>query len=148
MDSHKIEWFKAKHPGQNFPAIRTLEPHECAVMRQALICNLALQCGDDTQAMLLEFLRRGDIIGHTDEDDAFASLPSVIARYAKTTLLLLNWYHFDDLDEIAASDFVEYFEAIWWPPADESLEVFDASCSWLLSFYHWGEVRLLLPQGQ
>ena len=144
MHSHKIECFKAEHPGQDFPATRALAEHECAAMQQALTRNLALQCGDDKLAMLEEIQRRSTCIGHTDENGAFAPLPAILERHAKTPLLLLNWHQFDDIDEIAASDFVTYFEDIWWPPADESLEVFDASCSWLLVFTHWGDVRLLL----
>ena len=145
MDSHKIECFKAEHPGQDFPAIRTLAPHECADVRRALICNLALQCGDDGLAMLEEIQRRSASIGRTDENGAFAPLPAILEHYAKSSLLL-NWGRFGDIDEIATSDFVTYFEDIWWPPADESLEVFDASCSRLLAFYHWCDVRLLLPE--
>ena len=144
MDIHKIKCFKANNPGKDFPAIRALSEQECANVRRALIRNLALQCGDDGLAMVKEIERRGTSIGHTDENDTFAPLPAILARHATSPLLLLNWYRFDDIDEIASNDFVSCFESIWWPPADESLEVFDASGSWLLAFTHWGDVRLLL----
>lgn len=146
MDSHKIKCFKAGNPGKDFPAIRTLAPHECADVRRALICNLALQCGDDGLAMLEEIQRRSASIGRTDENGAFAPLPAILARHATSPLLLLNWYRFNDIDEIAANDFVICFDDIWWPPSDDSLEVFDSSGSWLLAFTHWGDVRLLLPE--
>ena len=145
MHSHKIECFKAEHPGQDFPTTRTLSAQECTDVRRTLTRNLALQSGDDGLAILKEIQRRSTSIGHTDENGAFAPLPAILERHAKGALLLLNWSRFDDIDEIAASDFVTCFDDIWWPPADESLEVFDASCSWLLAFYHWGDVRLLLP---
>jgi hypothetical protein len=59
----------------------------------------------------------------------------------------LNWYRFDDIDQIDLADLDRYFFDIWYPDSDD-LDVFDDSADWIVSIAHHGNVRLFRKQRQ
>jgi hypothetical protein len=51
----------------------------------------------------------------------------------------VNWYRYDDIDEIALANLSLYFSAIWYPSSDD-IEVFDETCKWIVAVSHYGAV--------
>ena len=74
-----------------------------------------------------------------DTFDIRATLESL--NLGSPVVLFLNWYRFDTLDVIAASELALRFSGIWYPSADD-IELFDSSCEWFLSIAHTGDVSL------
>jgi len=52
----------------------------------------------------------------------------------------VNWYRYDNVDEIQFVDLTKYFDDIWYPGLDD-IDIFDATFSWILSISHDGAVR-------
>jgi len=52
----------------------------------------------------------------------------------------VNWYRYDNVDEIQFVDLTKYFDDIWYPGPDD-IDIFDATFSWILSISHDGAVR-------
>jgi hypothetical protein len=52
----------------------------------------------------------------------------------------LNWYRFDDIDQIDLAALDQYFSDIWYPGSDD-LDVFDDSTDWIVSIAHFGKIR-------
>ena len=56
--------------------------------------------------------------------------------------LYLNWYRFDDVDEMKAEDLSRMFDDIWYPGPDD-LDLIHAEAHWILSIDHEGFVKFL-----
>ena len=57
-------------------------------------------------------------------------------------VVYLNWYHFDDVDEMSTRDLSLHFSDIWYPSADD-LEVIDPRTQWVMSIHHAGMITVL-----
>jgi hypothetical protein len=55
--------------------------------------------------------------------------------------VFVNWYRFDDVDEIKFADLESHFTDIWYPSSDD-IEVFDSSLKWLIAVSHDGSVGI------
>ena len=88
--------------------------------------------------------RAGSKIGELDEHDLSSSFKAALAKSKvhPAELIYINWYRFNAIDEMRFSDFVTYFDDVWYPAADD-IDVFDSSCLWFLSISHNGVVRQL-----
>ena len=62
-------------------------------------------------------------------------------RIVPESNVFLNWYRFDDVDEIAFDDLADYFEDIWYPSSDD-IDILDASYRWMLSVSHGGQASI------
>jgi hypothetical protein len=51
----------------------------------------------------------------------------------------VNWYRYDQIDEFDLASLSTFFRDIWYPSSDD-IEVFDASCNWIVSVSHTGDV--------
>jgi hypothetical protein len=62
------------------------------------------------------------------------------AGVTSSETIFLNWYRYDDVDEMRLADVTKFFEDIWYPSSDD-LDIFDESLRWILSIRHDGEVK-------
>ena len=56
--------------------------------------------------------------------------------------IFINWYRFDNVDEISLDDLSHYFDDLWYPAAD-AIDVFDNTFGWILSINYSGNISLL-----
>lgn len=54
------------------------------------------------------------------------------ARLIPQERIYINWYGFDDLDEVDVRHLAAYFDDFWYPKADD-IDLFDRTLSWILS---------------
>jgi len=53
--------------------------------------------------------------------------------------VFIDWYWYDEIDEMRAADVIACFDDIWYPSSDD-IDVFDQSMDWVVSITHHGEV--------
>ena len=53
----------------------------------------------------------------------------------------INWYRFDEIDQMEFVDVARYFGDIWYPTSDD-IELFDDSLTWILSVSHDGFISI------
>lgn len=143
MDEVKIINFKRDHPSEPFPSWRSLGSEECSRLRGKLAARFGVaQAAAD--AGFVEAVHRSTtpLSGYRATDPSF-EFGAVLAELRNPVgdRLLLNWYRYDDIDEMKKADFVRYFDDIWYPSSDD-LEVFDSTCAWVLSISHAGDLRI------
>ena len=54
----------------------------------------------------------------------------------------LNFYRFDNIDEMSIFDVSADFRFIWYPQSDD-IDIFDSTLTWILSVSHDGELSLV-----
>ena len=79
--------------------------------------------------------------GVNAEDEEF-DLQRVLGGFQLPERVFLNWYRFDDLDEVRFDDLRSKFDDLWYPASDD-LEVLDPNLGWILSIDHSGNIYLL-----
>ena len=142
MDQHKIENFVQAHPGVAFPTYMHLDGNHASAIRGAIarsvgspeLNGLALVKklrALSTEATSVQADESTFSVGRLLRDVGVKSPPKVY----------LNWYRFDEIDQIGLADLDQYFSDIWYPGADD-LDVFDDSAKWTVSITHHGKVWL------
>lgn len=58
---------------------------------------------------------------------------------APASTIYINWYRFDQVDEMRFEDVTRYFDYLWYPGPDD-IALFDFTVSWVLSIDHDGRV--------
>ena len=53
--------------------------------------------------------------------------------------VFLNWYRFDNIDEIEVDGLNTYFADIWYPSTDD-IDLFDNTFKWIVSIRHDGQI--------
>ena len=144
MDPHKITNFEAAHPGESFPAHRSLSEPECERLRAALAQTLGATDIRDGLALVRRLHECASTRLGTGPEDGPLDVRSLVesAGFGCASTVLLNWSRFDDIDEMALSDLSDRFDDIWYPSSDD-IEVLDASLTWALAVDHGGYVTLL-----
>jgi hypothetical protein len=141
MQQVKMDNFRPD-PGQAFPPFRALSRAECRVLRD----RIASKVGVPATASEAELVRRiddlaGQQIAPPAVDPEF-NLGRALMKAGVTSseTIFLNWYRYDDVDEMRLADVTKFFEDIWYPSSDD-LDIFDESLRWILSIRHDGEVK-------
>ena len=78
-------------------------------------------------------------------EDADFDLGAVLRQIGIHPLVnvYVNWYRYDKIDEIAFADLAQFLPWVWYPSADD-IEVFDETCSWIVSIAHRGDIGYLI----
>ena len=143
MDEFKQRNFLQANPGEQRIGIEPLPARIAWQLRAEIASRLKVSPEDNGLAIVAAIRDRGvRVAGYNAESDAFdlyATITSLDLRCS--VILFVNWYRFDALDVVAASELSRRFSDIWYPSADD-IEVFDSSCDWLLSIIHTGDVLL------
>ncbi len=149
MEKFKIEIFNQEKTGRPFPWFRSLKESETRILRQHLARAIGLP--NDVSLLKLTQSIANMSVGYSDlnaEDEKF-QLETTIQRLGviPAEMLYVNWYRYDDIDEMRFKDVAEYFDYLWYPGPDD-IDLFDATYSWVLSISHDGYVsgvRLKVP---
>lgn len=144
MDKLKYENFLKTYPGAKFPAWQPLEPDVAKEKKVALTRKLKLPAHADGLTVVKQLNALGEICkGFNAKLDKFRVgqvLSEVNIR--PSGKIYLNWYRFDDIDQLNFSDLDMYFSDIWYPDLDD-LDIFDNSLDWIISITHSGDLKLV-----
>lgn len=146
MDEHKIQNFNNNYPNSAFPDFRTLSAVEAEHIRKSLRDKLGMHSGSTPLDIVIKLGDDSTVISGADADaDDFSFKSAVLqAGIEPSKRVLINWYRFDVIDEIALDDLTNYFDDIWYPSSDD-IEIFDNSISWMISIGHSGEMTVWRP---
>ncbi len=144
MQEFKIHNYERDNGKGTFTPFRHLSCEEGAILRTALGRRLKLP----ENALGCDILRciHGAAVsvgGANAKDDRF-DLLHLVSRlgYVLPAVVYLNWYQFDDIDELRAMDLAHRFSDIWYPETDD-IEIVDIEMRWIVAVTHGGSVKLL-----
>jgi hypothetical protein len=85
--------------------------------------------------------------GPNAEDDDF-HLQETMVRVGITPqkTVYVNWYRYDEIDEMHFAELAKYFDDIWYPSSDD-IDLFDSTFSWLVEIPHYGVVQWCRLEG-
>lgn len=143
MERRNIEGFENAYPGRQFPTFRVLQDDEMQGVRSRIKTQLGL--GDDVDNLqLVQALGSlGEVCGGMDARSSSFSLQKSLEELDISPLekMFVNFYRFDDIDELRLEDVSEHFEYIWYEGSDD-IDLFDDTLSWILSVSHDGEISI------
>lgn len=137
MEEFKLELFKESY-GYDFPPFYHLSEKECSDIKNCWAKKFGTT--DDLKLMLkiVSSLKYIDI-----DDKQNFNIKNILNDIGiEKKEVLINWFRFDNIDRMALDDLSRYFDDIWFPSADD-IEIFDESCSWILSVNHGGVIGYL-----
>lgn len=146
MHSSKIENYERDHGLGTFVLFRKITVEETNCFRIHLKKILSLPQEISPKDLVNVISKRSYLLqGFNAEDTEF----DLYKLFAKLHLLFpekiyLNWYQFEELDEISTVDLVNKFHDIWYPSSDD-LDLVDPQAQWVISIHHTGAVTLLRP---
>jgi hypothetical protein len=148
MQNIKVENFNRAHPNVAFPVFKAIQESGCAELRRQIATRLGLAADAPPLDLVTSLVARdGHTLGEAPDAGPFDIGSALRAVGLEAcTRVYLNWYRFDDIDEMQLDDLSKYFDDIWYPSTDD-LDVFDSTFSWVLSVTHDGRiiVRRLPP---
>lgn len=143
MDKRNIEGFMKENPDKQFPKYRSLSKDESAQIRRDLISKLKLENDISLLDLAKKVRSSSDFLKGNAEDEGF----NLINFFKDNNIkfldnVLINFYQYDDIDEMRLKDVSNYLEYIWYPSSDD-IEIFDNTLSSIISITHDGEILLL-----
>lgn len=144
MDTFKVKHFEDTHPGETFPPFQAVHAKDAHRFRELLRARLQLDATADDLALVNAL---GKVEMRMDsanaQDDGF-SLREVFnaIEIESCEQLYINWYRFDQIDQIRADDVMRCFDDIWYPASDD-IDIFDHSLSWVVSISHEGSIAFV-----
>ena len=144
MHAIKIDNYEREHGPGTFVRFRHLADVEAASIAEGLRKRLDIPADATPTDMLREIDRRSVFIPDVDATDERFDLSRLMDRLNldMPEVVYLNWYHFDDVDEMSTRDLSLHFSDIWYPSADD-LEVIDPRTQWVMSIHHAGMITVL-----
>lgn len=143
MEPFKIEHLERETGKGSFPSFKSLTSDECLQYRQKFALALGLEAEADSLVILksifcLEAVRTVHI-----EDGKF-DLATELALVCPDpeSSIFINWYQFDDIDQMKLVDLSVYFDDIWYPSVDD-IEIFDSALTWVATVSHYYVFRLI-----
>lgn len=144
MNKIKLDHFRTNNPGKEFPEYSSLSSHDTNFIRKTLRKALSI----DSRITDLEFTILVDkmqtvvpecnaLRDNFDLRDVFNAC--CIHPHNK---VYINWYRYDDIDELDLEDFIKHFDDIWYPHSDD-IDIFDSAFSWIVSVSHNGIIKFL-----
>lgn len=144
-DSAKTITFESVYSKEELTSYRKLSPEECLDIKAVLIDKLGLS--DDISSLdLVKYIAQGSaFIPDINIENADFNLVNLLSSHdvKPDEKLFINWYRYDDIDEISLEDLSNHIKDIWHPKADD-VDIFDISMKWILSIDHDGFVSLFL----
>jgi len=141
MQTFKIEHFERRY-GVPFPQFRALSVEACKQVREKLgerVCMPSTTSPIDLVKALDGLQERLPNVTATDPSfDLAKVLPIQDAERGQS--VLVNWYRFDEIDEIEAGVLTELFTDVWYPTADD-IDIMDIDISWVVSVRYDGVVK-------
>jgi len=144
MEKFKIEHFENDHPGKKFPWFRTLQSSEAEKFKQSFSSRLSLDANTTSENLVRIILEKSNFIETIQADSEHFSISKLLNSIGVFPMnnICLNWYRFDEIDELYFDDLDKYFDDIWYPGPDD-IDIFDQTLSWILTILHDGSVKFL-----
>lgn len=144
MEQFKFDNFNKEYPGIQFPEINSLSVIKQKELQIKLKELLAINKTSDLLTLVKKINISSKIIDKFNADKfSFILLDTLKYLDVKfSSTVYINWYRFDDIDEIKLSELSKYFSDIWYPGTDD-INIFDASLMWILSVRHDGTLSFL-----
>jgi hypothetical protein len=141
MKSFKVEHFVRANDGLHFPWFISLQPSELTCLQRRLFHTLNLPEDASLSDLVSSIAKKERLWSGGDAEDDEFDLASVLNAIGITPsdFVYLNWYRFDEIDQMKFVDLVKYFDDIWYPSSDD-IDIFDESLSWMVSISHEGRV--------
>ncbi len=133
MENFKVVHFKNEWPNKVFPKYSSLNEQELSIVQDNLLEKLSLAKNRN----LLKLIEKVDSIAllvndANAENDKFCLLDLLSSQSIQPNdFVYLNWYRYDDVDQMQLIDLDKNFDCIWYPGTDD-LDIFDDSYSWIL----------------
>ena len=141
MEAFKIALFEQEHAGP-FPTYRSLSSAEGRALQACLARQFGLTASGPAGEFERALASRQTYYQEANAEQDFALLPTLTALgIAPLPELFVNWARFEEVDAFQTADVARYFNALWYPVADDS-DLFDASFNWLVSIRHDGVVSV------
>lgn len=143
MEEFKRRNYANAYPGEPFPSVREVSPSELRGIRRVLVSRLGLRDTYDELQLVHAMSEQSSEIAGIDADDRAFDLMPLLQRFGvgRTESVYVNWYRFDQIDQLMAGDLASHFHDLWYPGSDD-IDIFDASCRWLVSISHSGRVAV------
>lgn len=134
-----VEYYK-----RTFPPFKELSEDECKELRNRIATRLkALSAFDSLDLVRLLAEQEGRHLQPLPLDGDVGFQEVILEGGIEPRgLVYLNWYRYDDIDQISFDELNKYFFDIWYPSSDD-LDIFDESLDWILSISHNGEAKLI-----
>jgi hypothetical protein len=114
-----------------------------------LLARLAarLGTGADAEGVVRVILGRSRLLANVKADDDAFELTRVFESLSiqPKPRVFVNWYRFDQIDEMDFKELNVFFTDIWYPAADD-IDIVDETLSWIVSIGHEGDVRVLIQE--
>jgi len=139
MDTFKIENFKAENKDRVFPVYHHLSKLETKIIFDCL-SDIFFSSGNRSPIKLVKIISQSVVyIEAFNASKAEFRLKAVLQHLniEPDDDVYLNWYRFDDIDQIGTSGLDQYFHDIWYPSSDD-IDIFDQHLSWIISIRHDG----------
>lgn len=139
MERFKIELYEQEY-GKSFPSFKHLSTEECEIIKK--IFFLDFQVENDLELIKIIEKKAIYIDNFNANDEQNFNLKRMFQYLNRDCLkIYVNWFCFDNIDEIAFDDFSTFFYDIWFPGADD-IDLFDESYSWIVSIRHDGVIYI------
>ena len=145
MENFKIKNFNDFYKGNlSFPKYKKLSNKKLSTIQKKLLSQLHLSEDSDSDILLslIKAIQKKSVFieNYNAQEENF-SLDQLFNSLKINTLpqVYINWYRFDDVDEINFKDFCKYFDDIWYPSSDD-IDLFDDSYNWIITITHSGEI--------
>lgn len=143
MENYKIKNFEKENPTKEFPDFNTLPGDKAQEIFSELSERIEKNAPPDHLVKIINQLGAAvkDVKANNDGFDLARVLSELNIRPNEN--VYINWYRFDNIDEMHFVDLNSYFDEIWYPGSDD-IDIFDSTLSWLLSISHDGNIKYLI----
>ncbi len=137
MENFKIKIYSAE-TGKKFPNFRHLGKAECLSVKNKMASRFFnIELNQDELIGAIKKARNFlPAVNINNTEFCFEKIFHNIGLQVPKTIYI-NWYKFDDIDEISFDSFVELFSYIWYPSSDD-IEIFDCNNNWIVGIDHNG----------
>lgn len=147
MDEMKIKHFKRDYQNLDFPLFFPLGTEQMQQIRRNLCEKTGISKSSGNLELLKSVYSRASKIEFNALDEGF-ELKKVFQSIdlEQEEYVYINWYRFDNIDQMRFDDLNKYFDDVWYPSSDD-ISIFDSKFSWILFISHSGDVYLVRFSG-
>lgn len=144
MEKFKIELFSQEYPDKEFPWFRHLSSEEQRYLYAKIAFLLKSSAEISSRELVEKINDNGIILSNFHAEKAGFSLSAVLEskNIIPQDKVFINWYRFDDIDQLYFEDLNRFFDNIWYPGPDD-IDIFDESFLWMLSVSHCGVISII-----
>jgi hypothetical protein len=142
MENFKIEHFKKDNPSKEFPWFKALSSDEARVVYEEISRKIGKNIDPDQLVIKIDEAGKPIKSFNANNEDFVLNKVFETLNISPTENVFINWYRFDNIDEICLEDLNLHFDDVWYPGSDD-IDIFDANFSLILSVSHGGAIKIL-----